>query len=206
MRKLVVGMFISLDGVLQSAGGPDEDRDGGFEHGGWAVTYFDDELMEHLATVTNQADGLLLGRKTYEMFAGSWPLVGDEDQIAAKLNRMPKYVVSRTLTSLEWNNSTLLSGDLVEAVRALKTQPGGEIQVHGSHSLVQALLAEDLVDEFRLLIFPVVLGTGKRLFGGGTVPRALALTASSTSKSGVMINTYVPAGGVEYGYLGPDEL
>jgi dihydrofolate reductase len=190
---------------MQAPGAPDEDRDGGFEHGGWAVPHFDDQLGQIMVELTDRSDALLLGRKTYEIFAASWPLAGDDDPIAAKLNSVPKYVVSRTLARVEWNNSTLLTGDVAKEVTALKDQPGGEIHVSGSGELIQTLMRHDLVDEYRLLIFPVLLGKGKRLFGDGTVPRGLTLVDSGTSGTGVTINTYERHGDVEYGAMGPEQ-
>jgi dihydrofolate reductase len=206
MRKLVVDTFVSMDGVMQAPGGPDEDRDGGFEHGGWTVPYWDEQMMQFMADSTAKAGALLLGRKTYDIFAASWPLLGDDDPFAAILNHIPKHVVSRTLTDadLTWNNSSLLTGDLAGAVRALKEQDGGELQVPGSSALIQDLLAHDLIDEYRLLIFPVLLGSGKRLFGTGTTPGGLRLTSTSTSSTGVTINTYERGGDLTYGALGPE--
>jgi len=206
MRKLVVDTFVSLDGVMQAPGGPDEDRDGGFEHGGWTVPHWDDEMMQFMVDSTNKAGALLLGRKTYDIFASSWPLLGDDDPFAVILNHIPKHVVSRTLTDAEltWNNSTLLCGDIAEGVRALKEQDGGEIQVPGSSKLIQTLLEHDLIDEYRLLVFPVLLGSGKRLFGNGTGSGNLRLTSTSTSSTGVTLNTYERNGDLTYGALGPE--
>jgi dihydrofolate reductase len=164
MRKLVVGTFVSLDGVMQAPGGPDEDRGGGFEHGGWLVPYFDEQFAETMSRWTQTAGGFLLGRKTYEIFAASWPNADPDDSIAAVLNQRPKYVASRTLDHLDWSNSTLLQGDVAEAVRRLKDDDGGEIQVHGSATLAQSLAEAGLVDRYHLLVFPLVLGGGKRLF------------------------------------------
>lgn len=202
MRKLVVSSFVSLDGIMQAPGGPDEDLDGGFTHGGWTVPYWDEPMIQLMAEWVDQAGALLLGRKTYEIFAASWPLADDEDPIGAILNRIPKYVASRTLTQVEWHNSTLLSGDVAEAVAGLKQQPGGEIQVHGSGELIQTLLKHDLIDEYHLLIFPVVLGSGKRLFGTGALPGALKLTDSTVSSTGVTISIYERGGELEYGAIG----
>ncbi len=205
MRRLVVGAFLSVDGVMQAPGGPDEDREGGFEHGGWSVNYWDEDMGQVIVESTLGADALLLGRKTYEIFAAHWPLVGDDDPIANKLNGMPKYVASRTLKEVTWNNSTLLEGDLADAVAKLKNQPGGEIQVHGSGDLIQTLIEHDLVDEYRLWIFPLVLGDGKRLFAGGAVPAALKLVDTKTSSTGVAIHTYERAGAIQYGSFEVDE-
>jgi dihydrofolate reductase len=205
MRKLVVGTFISLDGVLQAPGGPDEDRDGGFEHGGWMVPLVSEEFMAHVGVELEQLGALLLGRKTYDIFAASWPLAGDDDPIGAKLNSIPKYVASRTLDKAEWNNSTVLTGDVAEAVAELKRQPGeGEIQVHGSGDLIQTLIRHDLVDEYRLKVFPALLGSGKRLFGDGTVPRGLKLVDCTTTSNGVTMSTYVRGGELSYGEMGPE--
>ena len=168
MRTLAVNTFMSLDGVMQAPGGPDEDPTGGFTHGGWGVNYFDDEMMGQMA----EADPyeLLLGRGTYEIFAAHWPY--DEGPIADQLNGTRKHVASTTLEQVEWNNSTLITGDVADYVATLKSQDGPEIQVHGSPGLIQTLLEHDLIDEFRLWIFPVVIGTGKRFFGDGTIPAA----------------------------------
>jgi dihydrofolate reductase len=204
MRNLVVGTFLSLDGVMQGPGGPDEDPDGGFDRGGWTVPYFDDELGQIMTDLVGQSGALLLGRRTYDIFAASWPLVGDDDPIAAKLNRVPKYVASRTPRRLEWNNSTLLSGDVAEEVAKLKQEDGGDIHVSGSGGLVQTLLRHDLVDEFRLLLFPVLVGAGKRLFADGTIPRSLELVDSTTSATGVMICSYRRKGELETGAIGPE--
>lgn len=205
MRKLIVDTFVSLDGVMQAPGAPDEDLDGGFEHGGWAVPHFDDRIMEFMTSSTQKAGALLLGRRTYDIFAASWPLLGDDDPFAATLNHIPKYVVSRSTPTLEWNNSTLLAGDIATGVRRLKQQDGGEIQVPGSGNLIQTLLKHDLIDEYRLLIFPVLLGSGKRLFGEGTLPGNLRLIDTSTSSTGVTLNTYVRHGALEYGAMGPEQ-
>ena len=154
---------------------------------------------------TNRADGLLLGRKTYEIFSAHWPHVDDEDPVAAKLNSVPKYVASTTLDSVEWNNSTLLEGDVAEEVAKLKDQPGTEIQVTGSGGLIQTLLKHDLVDEFRLWTFPVLIGSGKRLFADGTIPAGLKLADVKTSTTGVTIHIYERSGELEYGSFALDE-
>jgi dihydrofolate reductase len=192
---------------MQAPSGPDEDRDGGFEHGGWLVPYWDGKMGEILIDQFAEADALLLGRKTYEIFAEYWPYVdAADDPLATKLNSMPKYVASRTLDEVEWNNSTLLSGDFVEAVKDLKNERGDVIMVQGSTNLIQTLLAHDLVDEFRLWVFPVVVGEGKRLFGDGTIPAALELTNVETSSTGVQILCYKRAGELEYGSFELDML
>ena len=195
MRKLVVNTFMSLDGVMQAPGGPDEDPTGGFELGGWAVNYFDDEMMERMAE--SGPYELLLGRGTYEIFAAHWPY--DEGPIADHLNSTRKHVASTTLKQVDWNNSTLISGDVAGYVRTLREEDGPEIQVHGSPGLIQTLLRHDLIDEYRLWIFPVVLGSGKRFFGEGVVPAGLRLADSVTTKSGVTVNVYTRAGAIEAG-------
>lgn len=204
MRKLMVTTFVSLDGVMQAPGGADEDRDGGFEHGGWAVPYFDPQTIQLMEAVTARAGALLLGRKTYDIFAATWPLAEADDPIGARMNGLPKYVASRTLETVEWQNSTLLTGDVGEAVGRLKQDEGGEIQVHGSGGLVQTLIERDLVDEFHLLVFPVLIGSGKRLFAEGTIPARLRLADTRTSATGVQISTYVRDGKLEYGAMGPE--
>ena len=201
MRILAVNTFMSLDGVMQSPGGPDEDPTGGFRHGGWGVNYFTDEMMERMAESAPYE--LLLGRGTYEIFAAHWPY--DEGPIADHLNGTRKHVASTTLKQVDWNNSTLIAGDVPAYVRALKADDGPEIQVHGSPGLIQTLLAHDLIDEYRLWIFPLVLGSGKRCFGEGTIPAGLRLTDSRTTTSGVTVNVYERAGAIEPGTFEFDE-
>ena len=204
---LVVGTFLTLDGVMQAPGGPDEDRDGGFERGGWSVDYWDERMGEVMDGQFAEVDALLLGRRTYEIFAAHWPNVDAEgDPVASKLNSMPKYVASRTLDAVEWDNSTLLSGDVAEAVEDLKGERGDAILVQGSQDLIQTLLARDLVDEFWLWIFPLVLGDGKRLFGDGTIPAALELTSAETSSTGVQMLRYDRAGEIDYGSFALDDV
>jgi dihydrofolate reductase len=204
MRKLMVTTFVSLDGVMQAPGGGDEDRDGGFEHGGWAVPHFDQQMIQLMTTLTSRAGALLIGRKTYDIFAATWPLAEADDPIGAKMNSMPKYVASRTLDTVSWQNSMLLTGDVTEAVSNLKQGDGGEIQVHGSGELIQTLVEHDLVDEFHLHVFPVLIGSGKRLFANGTIPSRLKLVDTATSSTGVLISTYARDGKVEYGAMGPE--
>lgn len=200
MRKLVVGTFLTLDGVMQAPGGPEEDRDGGFEHGGWLVPYFDEKFGQIMTEWTKQAGALLLGRKTYDIFAGSWPNSTDPaDEVAVALNSLPKYVASRTLNNLEWNNSHLLGDDVAGEVARLKQQEGGEIQVHGSGELIQTLFKHDLVDALRLWQFPVALGTGKRLFGEGTMPASFRLVETQQNTLGAVFHVYERAGGLKYG-------
>jgi dihydrofolate reductase len=200
MRKLVVGTFLTLDGVMQAPGGPNEDRDGGFQHGGWLVPYFDEKLGEIMTEWTKCAGAFLFGRKTYEIFAGSWPKSTDPaDEIAAALNTRPKFVASRTLDKVTWNNCHLLKGDVAEEVARLKAQDGGEIQVHGSGNLLQSLLKCDLIDTLRIWQFPVVIGTGKRLFSEGTVPRAFRLIDTQVAPTGAVLHVYERAGDLRYG-------
>jgi dihydrofolate reductase len=200
MRELVVGTFLTLDGVMQAPGGPDEDRDGGFDHGGWLVPFFDDRLGEIMTEWTTRAGAYLLGRRTYEIFANSWPRATDPgDAIAVALNARRKFVASRTLHALDWNNSVLLEGDVAGAVAKLKAQEGGEIQVHGSGGLIQTLLRHDLVDTLRLWQFPVVIGTGKRLFGEGTVPGRFRLVDREVTSTGATLHVYERAGDLRYG-------
>ena len=200
MRKLVVGTFLTLDGVMQAPGGPDEDRDGGFQHGGWLVPYFDEKLVEIMTEWTKRAGAFLLGRKTYEIFAGSWPKSTDPaDEIATALNTRPKFVASRTLNKIDWNNSRLLKGDVAEEVAKLKVQEGGEIQVHGSGNLLQTLLKHNLVDTLRIWQFPVVIGAGKCLFGEGTIPGSFQLVETQQTTTGAVLHVYERAGGLKYG-------
>jgi dihydrofolate reductase len=200
MRKLVVNTFMSLDGVMQAPGGPDEDPTGGFTHGGWAVNYFDDEMMGQMSEAGYE---LLLGRGTYEIFAAHWP--HDEGPIADHLNSTRKHVASTTLDQLDWNNSTLITGDVADYVAALKTEDGPEIQVHGSPGLIQTLLRHDLIDEYRMWIFPVVIATVKRFFGDGAIPAGLKLVDSRATKTGVTVNTYERAGDIDPGSFEFDE-
>ncbi len=201
MRTLAVNTFMSLDGVMQAPGGPDEDPTGGFTLGGWAVNCMDDEMMGQVAE--SGPYELLLGRGTYEIFAAHWPY--DEGPIADQLNSTRKYVASTTLETVEWNNSTLISRDVAEYVAKLKEQDGPEIQVHGSPGLIQTLLENDLIDEYRLWIFPLAIGKGKRFFAEGAVPAALKLVDSKVSKTGVTINTYQRAGDIDTGSFEFDE-
>jgi dihydrofolate reductase len=194
MRKVIVNEFLSLDGVMQAPGGPDEDRSGGFAHGGWQIPYFDDVFAGVAAEGIAETGGYLFGRRTYEIMAAFWPSQPDDDMFAATLNKLPKYVASTTLSEpLEWKNSTLLQGDVAKAVAELKEQPGGNLVVLGSGELVQTLMENDLVDEYGLMINPIVLGSGKRLFRDGSAKRPLRLIRSMTSSTGVLIATYEPA-------------
>jgi dihydrofolate reductase len=203
MRKLVVLSFITLDGVMQAPGGPEEDPTGGFNHGGWVAGYFDDFLGNVMVRQMSKPFDLLLGRRTYEIFAAHWPYVKtNEDPIAAAINNAKKYVASKTLKKLDWRNSKLIKGDFAEEVKKLKEQDGPEIQVHGSGNLVQTLLKHDLVDEIWLKIFPITLGRGKRLFADGTIPVGFKLVESETSPAGVIIASYARSGEVKTGSFG----
>jgi dihydrofolate reductase len=200
MRELVVYTFVTLDGVMQAPGGPEEDPEGGFEHGGWSAGYWDDRLAEAMGAAMSKPFDLVLGRKTYEIFASFWPT--SDDPGAEPLNRATKHVASTTLGELEWENSQLIEGDVPAGVRALKEQDGPELQVHGSGNLIQTLLRHGLIDELDLKIYPLVLGTGKRLFDGGTVPAGLELVSSETSPSGVIMATYRSGAEIRYGSFG----
>jgi dihydrofolate reductase len=202
VRKLIVLSFITLDNVIQAPGGPEEDPAGGFEYEGWVAGYSDDFLLNVMIQTSKPFD-LLLGRKTYEIFAAHWLYVKtDQDPFAAKLNNAKKYVASKTLTKLDWNNSELINGDVPDGIKRIKEQDGPEIQVYGSSNLVQTLLKHDLVDELWLKIFPVTLGNGKRLFAEGTIPAGFKLLESGISPSGVIIANYERSGEVKTGSLG----
>jgi dihydrofolate reductase len=188
MRELIVNTFLTLDGVMQAPGGPEEDPSGGFDHGGWSFGYWDEQMQGAMGESMSKPFDLVLGRKTYEIFAAHWPY--SDDPAAEPLNRAIKHVASTTRSELEWENSKLIEGDVAERVRRLKEEEGPELQVHGSANLIQTLLQHGLVDEFRVWIFPLVLGKGKRLFDGGTVPAGMELVSSQVSSTGVIMATY----------------
>jgi dihydrofolate reductase len=194
MSRVIVSEFLTLDGVMQAPGGTDEDTRGGFQHGGWQMQLFDDALGQFVMGGISSAGGLLLGRRTYEIFAAHWPNQPDDDPLAPTLNALRKYVASRTLQApLDWENSTLLEGDAADAVAKLKEQPGDDLLVIGSGDLVQTLIEHDLVDAYRLMVHPLLLGGGRRLFpSDGSTKRPLRLVDSSTSSTGVLILTYEP--------------
>jgi len=196
-RKLVVLTFVTLDGVMQAPGGPEEDTIGGFKHGGWSVGYWDDSLASEMNEQMSRPYDILLGRKTYEIFAAHWPAV--KDPFAERINNARKYVASKTLKKADWTNSTLLKKDVVQEIKDLKDRDGPEIQVHGSGNLIQTLLKNDLVDEFRLKIYPVVLGKGKKLFAEGTFPAGFKLAYHKITPSGVVVANYERAGNVKTG-------
>lgn len=203
---LTLTTFVTLDGVMQAPGGPEEDRTGGFEQGGWLVPYADDDMGQAMTGFFEEADAFLLGRRTYEIFAGFWPKVTDpNDPIAGRLNNLPKYVPTRTLEEASWAGTTLLKGDLAEEVTELKAKPGRELQVHGSGVLAQALMQHGLVDEYRLLTYPVILGAGRRLFADGAKPAALRLVDHRTTSTGVSIDVYQTVGDPTYGSFALDE-
>ena len=199
MGELTITTFLSIDGVMQAPGGPNEDTSGGFTHGGWVFPYADDDFGKIMVGVFSKAEAFLLGLTTWEIFAGYWPKVTDPgDPIAGKLNSLPKFVASRTRTTFGWNGSALVR-DAAAEVPALKRRFAGELQVHGSGALAQTLIQNDLIDEYRLLVFPVLIGTGKRLFGGGTVPAAMKLVRSATTSAGVVFSVYRRAGKLRTG-------
>jgi dihydrofolate reductase len=198
--QLTVTTFLSVDGVYQGPGGPDEDRSGGFDRGGWLVPHFDEATGRFIDEVFGQVDAFLLGRRTYEIFAASWPNATDpDDPVASRLNTLPKYVASTTLQDPQWANTTVLEGDLGAAVRELRQREGRELQVHGSGALVRFLLDNDLVDRLNLLTFPVIVGAGRRLFPDQGMATGLALDESRTTPSGVTISVYRPTGRPEFG-------
>ncbi len=193
MRKLIANTFVTLDGVMQAPGGPGEDDEGGFGYGGWSVRYWDDRMGEIMGELMDHPFALVLGRRTYDIFAGHWPHAAD-DPGAKPLNEARKYVASRGRPALEWHNSTLIEGDAAQGVAALKREDGPELQVHGSANLLQTLIRHNLVDEYRIWIFPVVVGSGKRLFADGAIPAGLRLVDSTVFTTGVVLSRYEPAG------------
>jgi dihydrofolate reductase len=200
--QLTSTMFLSVDGVYQGPGGPTEDPSDGFDRGGWLVPHFDEQTGEFMDSVFENVDAFLLGRRTYDIFAASWPNSTDpNDPIATKLNTLPKYVASTTLKDPEWANTTVIEGDVADAVRELKQRDGGELQVHGSGQLVRFLLEQDLLDRLNLLVFPVIVGAGRRLFPESGIATGLALDESRTTPSGVTISVYRPTGRPEFGSL-----
>ncbi len=215
MRKLIVSAFVSLDGIMQAPGGPQEDPTGGFAFGGWMFRYSDDSMDLSASGFDGKDRELVLGRRTYQIFEAYWPFQPDDHPIAKTLNAAKKHVASRTLTALEWNNSTLLGDegdghvnghrDVVRAIAALKARPGLDLQVIGSGNLVQTLQAASLIDEYNLWTIPVVLGRGKRLFGETARPSALRLVRSQGSSTGVVISTYAPDGDVQPGSFVSDD-
>jgi dihydrofolate reductase len=205
MRKLIASTMVSLDGVLQAPGGPDEDPTGGFAYGGWSFPFWDDAPDRDMKGLDGKDRELVLGRRTYEIFEAYWPYQAADNPIAQTLNAAKKHVASRTLKKVQWNNSALLRGDVVAAVAALKAEPGLDLQIIGSGNLIQTLQAASLIDEYNVWTFPVVLGRGKRLFEAGAKAGALRLAASQTSATGVVMSTYVPAGDIPPGSFAQTE-
>ena len=199
MRKLIASAFVSLDGIMQAPGGPEEDPTGDFALGGWMVNFADESLDISAAGFDGKDRELVLGRRTYEIFEAYWPYQPDDHPVAKTLNAAKKHVASRTRTKLHWNNSVLLSGDVAEAINALKGKPGPDLQIIGSSNLIQSLQATSLIDEFNVWTFPVVLGKGKRLFSDLAKPSALHLIRSRGSPTGVVMSTYVPDGDIRIG-------
>lgn len=203
MRALIVSTFLTLDGVMQAPGGAGEDDSGGFAHGGWSVTYWDEMMPAVMGEALSAPFDLVLGRRTYDIFAAHWPHASEEEG-AAVFNDATKHVASRSHPKLEWKNSVLIEGDAAAGIAALKREDGPELQVHGSGNLIQTLLRHNLVDTYRLWVFPLVLGSGKRLFAEGAVPAGLRLVDSTVSTTGVIISTYAPAGEVVTGSFALD--
>jgi len=197
MRQVIAATFVSLDGVIQAPGGPEEDPTGGFAHGGWTFNYWDEIMGQAMGGIFTTPFDLLLGRKTYEIFAGHWPYMKD-DPIAAAFNAVTKYVATSSTAPLTWANSVALHNPAADVAR-LKQQDGPDLLLQGSSQLIQTLLTHGLIDRFNLLIFPLVLGKGKRLFGDGAVPAGLKLVDSKASTTGVILSTYVPAGAIQPG-------
>lgn len=193
MRKLIAITQVTLDGVMQAPGGPEEDPSNGFTHGGWAMPFMDDAGGRAVGEIIAREFDMLLGRRTYEIFASYWPNQRDH-AIANAFNKATKYVVTRSLDRFDWEKSQRIDGDVVEELRKLKASDGPELHVWGSGELLQTLIAADLVDEYRIWVFPVVLGEGKRLFANGVPPRALTLVETRSTPSGVLLNAYRPAG------------
>jgi len=198
MRKLIVSTFLTLDGVMQAPGGPDEDNSGGFAYGGWSVNYWDDLMGQVMTEAMSVPFDLALGRRTYDIFAAYWPHAPEEAG-AKPLNDATKYVASGSHRTLAWGPSVLIEGDAAEGIAALKQEDGPELQVHGSGNLIQTLMRHSLVDEYRLWVFPLVIGSGKRLFSDGTIPSGLKLVDSKVSTTGVVIGTYEPVGEIVTG-------
>ena len=203
MRKLVVSTFTALDGVMQAPGGPEEDPTGGFKYGGWSFNYWDELMGQVMTDSMKEPFELLLGRRTYEIFAAHWPFIKD-DLVANLFNKINKYVVSESLDKVEWDNSVPIKEDVVNKIKELKNSDGSELQVHGSSNLIQTLIKNNLIDEFRLWIFPLVIGNGKKLFGEGTIPSNLKLINTKVSSTGVIISAYIPDGEIKTGSFALD--
>jgi dihydrofolate reductase len=203
MRKLIVQTFLTLDGVMQAPGGPGEDDDGGFAYGGWSVNYWDDQMGQVMGEATSRPFAMVLGRRTYDIMAAYWPTAPEETG-AKVFNDATKYVATHRPLTPEWSNSVQIEGDAADGLAALKAEDGPELQVHGSANLIQTLLAHNLVDQFRLWVFPVVIGSGKRLFADGTMPSGLRLVDHKVSTTGVVMGTWEPAGEIATGTCGAE--
>jgi dihydrofolate reductase len=203
MRKLIVSTFLTLDGVMQAPGGPGEDDSGGFAQGGWSVHYWDELMGEVMGEATSKPFAMVLGRRTYEIMAAHWPHASEEAG-AKVFNEATKYVATRSHPTLEWSNSVVIEGDAAEGIAKLKEEDGPELQVHGSGNLIQTLIRNNLIDQYRLWVFPLVIGSGKRLFAEGTIPSALKLVDNKVSTTGVLIGTYEPAGEIVTGSFALD--
>ncbi len=202
MRKLIASTFVSLDGIMQAPGGPEEDTSGHFAFGGWTFAFWDDAMDLSAAGFDGNNLELVLGRRTYEIFASYWPQQSDDNPIARTFNSTKKHVASKSLKSLTWNNSSLLGADVVSTLTALKAETGKNLQIIGSGDLIQTLQTESLIDEYHVWTYPVILGRGKRLFEPGVKPGALHLVESKVSTSGVIMSTYLPAGEIQVGLVG----
>jgi dihydrofolate reductase len=203
MRKLIVSTFLTLDGVMQAPGGPEEDESGGFAYGGWSVHYWDEQMRQVMTDAMSAPFDLVLGRRTYEIFSAYWPHAPEEAG-SKPLNDATKYVASRSRPTLEWGPSVLIEGDAADGIAELRKGEGPELHVHGSANLIQTLMRHNLVDQYRLWVFPLVIGSGKRLFSDGTIPSALKLVDSKVSATGVVIGTYEPAGQIVTGSFALD--
>jgi len=202
MRKIITTTFVTLDGVMQAPGGPEEDTSGGFKHGGWSFGYWDETMGSIMDGFMKIPFELLLGRKTYDIFAGYWPDAKGDFEIKEKFNAVKKYVVSHSARNLSWNNSELITGDVAEVLRQLKKQSGPDLWVHGSGNLIQTLLSENLIDRMVVWTFPVTVGGGKRLFAEGVPAKGFKLVDSKVSSTGVIIATYEPSGELKTGTIG----
>ena len=203
MRNLIVQTFLTLDGVMQAPGGPGEDDDGGFAYGGWSVNYWADQMGQVMGEATSRPFAMVLGRRTYDIMAAYWPTAPEETG-AKVFNDATKYVATHRPLTPEWSNSVQIEGDAADGLAALKAEDGPELQVHGSANLIQTLLAHNLVDQFRLWVFPVVIGSGKRLFADGTMPSGLRLVDHKVSTTGVVMGTWEPAGEIVTGTFGAE--
>jgi dihydrofolate reductase len=205
--RLTATTFVTIDGVMQSPGAPQEDPSNGFDLGGWLPPHFDEQLGQYMNDVFDQAGAFLLGRRTYELFASFWPGVTDPgNRVASQLNSLPKHVATSTPTEFSWPGAVSLSGDVARQVADLKRTPGGELQIHGSGALTRSLMGQDLIDAYRLIVFPVVLGRGQRLFADGVPPAAMRLTGTQSTGTGVVIHTFEAAGRPAFGSVTMEDV